>query len=64
MEKKQQELTIGDKISIYGKETIFEGFKVNWNSSLEKHEIIILTTKRGDPFERSLDVIEFIDNPK
>lgn len=48
----------GDKIKIYGKETTVTGFYGTYNDGLEKWETIILTEGRGDPFERSIDVIE------
>lgn len=51
-------IQVGDAIRIYGKETIVEGFHGAYNEGLGKWETIIMTTKRGDPFERSIDVIE------
>jgi hypothetical protein len=57
-------LEVGDKIKLYGKETIVTGFKVNWNDALEQQEIILLTTGRGDPFYRSLANIEIIGNER
>jgi len=57
-------LEVGDKIKLYGKETIVTGFKVNWNDALDQHEIILLTTGRGDPFYRSLANIEIIGNER
>lgn len=61
-EYKQKELLPGDKIKMYGKEYTFSHFSVQWNESLEKHEIIMHCAHRGDPFERSLDHIEFLNN--
>lgn len=57
-------LMIGDKIKLYGKETKVTGFEVDWNDALEppSYEIILLTTKRADPFYRSLDQIEVLVN--
>ena len=54
----------GDKIKLYGKVTTVTGFEVYWNDALEPpiYEIILLTTGRGDPFKRSLDVIEVLGN--
>ena len=54
----------GDKIKLYGKITTVTGFEVYWNDALEPpiYEIILLTTGRGDPFKRSLDVIEVLGN--
>lgn len=57
-EGKQINIQVGDKIKIYGKVVEVEGFYGSYNAGLEKWETIILTTKRGDPFERSIDVIE------
>jgi len=53
----------GDKIKLYGKETIVKGFDVHWNDALNppQYEIILLTTGRGDPFYRSLDKIELTE---
>ena len=53
----------GDKIKLYGKETIVKGFDVHWNNDLNppQYEIILLTTGRGDPFYRSLDKIELTE---
>lgn len=48
----------GDEIKLYGKKTIVEGFTASWNEAFNEYEIILLTTGRGDPFRRSLDVIE------
>lgn len=50
----------GQKIKLYGEETIVEGFYPSYNDALERWETIILTEGRGDPFERSLDVIEVL----
>lgn len=51
-------IVVGTPIRLYGKETTVTGFEFHFNESLEKWETIILTTGRGDPLERSLDVIE------
>lgn len=51
-------IKVGDTIKIYGEETKVLGFHGAYNEGLEKWETIILTTGRGDPFERSIDVIE------
>lgn len=53
---------IGDNIKLYGKETTVEGFKVSYNDALTppQYEIILRTTKRGDPFKRSLKNIEVL----
>ena len=59
-------LQIGDKIKLYGKETKVTGFELSYNDALTppKYEIILLTTGRGDPFYRSLDQIEVVDNER
>jgi len=56
----------GDKIKLYGKKTTVKGFEVYWNDALEppRYEIILLTTGRGDPFQRSLDMIEVLGNDR
>jgi hypothetical protein len=62
----KEELNIkpGHTIKLYGKETVVEGFYPAYNDALERWETIILTEGRGDPFERSLDVIEVLhDQP-
>lgn len=51
-------IQVGDRIRIYGTETTVEGFYGSYNEGLERWETIILTTKRGDPFERSIEHIE------
>lgn len=51
-------LNIGDQIKLYGARTIITGFHASYNEGLEKWETIILTTGRGDPFERTLGDIE------
>jgi hypothetical protein len=58
----KEELNIkpGHKIKLYGKETTVEGFYPTYNDALERWETIMLTDGRGDPFERSLDVIEVL----
>lgn len=56
------DIQVGDRIRIYNKETTVEGFFGSYNEGLERWETIIMTTKRGDPFERSLDVIEVDEN--
>ncbi len=48
----------GSKIKLYGEEKTVLGFYGCYNEGLERWETIILTDKRGDPFERSIDVIE------
>lgn len=55
------ELHKGDKIKLYGRKTTVEGFTAQWNDAFDKYEIIIHTTGRGDPFRRSMDVIEIIE---
>lgn len=59
-------LEIGDKIKLYGRKTTVEGFDVVWNEGLipPQYEIILLTTKRGDPFKRSLSEIEILTKRK
>lgn len=52
----------GDKLKLYGKATIFEELIVQWNEARNQYEIIIKTTGRGDPFFRSLNVIEILTN--
>lgn len=54
-------ITIGSRIKIYGEETWVTGFYASFNEGMQKWETIILTTGRGDPFERSLDVIEVLN---
>lgn len=56
-------IKVGDLIRIYAKETIVTGFYGSFNEGLKRWETIISTTGRGDPFERSLDVIE-IQSPQ
>jgi hypothetical protein len=59
------ELYVGDEIKIYGQETTITGFSASYNDGIEKWETIIYTVGRGDPFERSLDVIEILqDQPR
>lgn len=53
-------ICVGDTIKIYGQETKVLGFYAAFNEGLMKWETIILTEGRGDPFERSLDVIEVL----
>ena len=72
MENKQEKVTPeeillpklekGDKIKLYGDKTTVTGFDVVWNEGLNppQYEIILMTTGRGDPFKRSLDVIEIL----
>lgn len=48
----------GDKIKIYGTEHTVIDFHGQYNSGLAKWETIIILNGRGDPFERSIDVIE------
>lgn len=61
MSRKLPHLNKGDKIKLYGRVTTVTGFGVQWNDALDKYEIILWTTGRGDPFERSLDVIEVLN---
>lgn len=55
-----QQLYPGDTIKIYSKETKIIGFSAQFNDGIERWETVIHTTGRGDPFERSLDVIEVL----
>jgi len=55
-------IVVGNKIKIYGNETTVKGFYLSFNDALDmdkgRWETIILTEGRGDPFGRSLNVIE------
>lgn len=57
-----QFIKVGDKIKLYGEETIVKGFYFSYNEGTEKWETIILTTQRGDPLERSLSDIEVCED--
>jgi hypothetical protein len=52
----------GDNIKIHGEETTITGFSAQYNDGIGKWETIIHTIGRGDPFERSLDVIEVLED--
>lgn len=51
----------GDEIKIYGIETKIIGFSAQYNDGLEKWETIIHTIGRGDPFERTLPLMEVLE---
>jgi hypothetical protein len=56
------DLYVGDTIKIYGEETTITGFCASYNDGLEKWETIIYTIGRAEPFERSLGVIEILED--
>lgn len=73
LEKRVEELTaaltalphfeIGDRIKLYEKETTVTGFSVCYNDALipPRYEIILHTTGRADPFQRSLSAITILN---
>lgn len=58
------DIEVGTHIKLYGKETTVKGFYYSYNEGLGKYETIILTEGRGDPLERSMDVIEILSEPE